>query len=161
MANTSSLINLLTKTVGGIADSLSPASATYKVTTGVDGFSSYTAISFIATITGGTGGTLDAIIEHSPDGGTTWYEYVHLPQVAAATAASYTYGPALNDSIVTVGKNNLAGDTLTTTMVLGNGAVAGSHWFDMLRVKYVAGASTTVGATQVVRVNCVRESGSA
>src|SRR5689334_17899535 len=110
MADKQSLINLLNVT----ADQTSPASATYQVTTGVPGFAPFKAITIIATVTGGTGGTLDAVIEHSPDGGTTWYEYWHIAQVAAVTTATYQYAPALNDSPVAVGKNNLSGSTLTT-----------------------------------------------
>jgi hypothetical protein len=155
MADFQSLINLLSVT----ADATSPASATYQVTTGVTGFAVFKTITILATVTGGTGGTLDAVIEHSPDGGVTWYEYWHIAQVAAVTAATYAYSPALNDSPVAVGKNNLTGSTLTTTITLGNGAVAGGHWFDMLRVKYVAGSGTSVGGAQNIKVLCVRESG--
>lgn len=134
------------------ADATSPASATYQVTTGMPGFSRYSAITILATVTGGTGGTLDVVIETSPDEGVTWYEYWHIAQVAAATTATYRYAPALNDSPVQVGKNNATGSTLTTTMTLGAGAVAGGHWFDMLRVRYVAGPSTSAGAAQIINV---------
>lgn len=138
------------------ADATSPASAIHQLTTGVGGFADFKTITIVATVQGGTGGTLDVMIEHSPDGGTSWYEYWHLPQLAAAAAAvTYTYGPALNDSPVLVGKN------LTTTFVLGAGSVAGGHWFDMLRVRYVAGASTSAGAAQVIGVLGITDSGQA
>lgn len=143
--------NLLSVT----ADATSPAAAGAATTTPVTGFSRFKTISFIATIQGATGGILDIIVEHSPDG-TNWYEYIHfVTQTAALAAASYTYGPALNDSLVQVGKN------LTTTYVLGSGSVAGSHWFDQLRVRYIAGASTSAGAAQLISVLCVQDSGQA
>lgn len=143
------------------ADKTSPASNTYQVTTGVAGFAVFKALTFIATITGGTGGALDVLIETSPDGGTTWYEYAHFPQVSAAATATYRYAPALNDTIVQVGKNNLSGSTLTTSMTLAANSAAGGHWGDMLRVRYVAGSGTSAGASQLISVLCVFESGMA
>lgn len=140
-------------------DETSPSSVTFKVTTGVPGFSAFDEIAFVATITGGTGGPLDVIIEDSSDG-ANWYEFAHFTQVGAATTASYRYSPVRNDNIVQVGKNNLTGSTLTTTMVLTAGSVAGGRWQDQLRVRYVAGASTSAGATQAVGVICYRSPGS-
>src|SRR5262245_8828665 len=118
--------------LGVTADQTSPASNTFQVTTGCGGFSQYKAIAFIADITGGTGGALDVIVEHSADGGTTWYEYVHFTQVLAATTKSYVYDPALNDIMTNVGKNNAAGSTLGTAMTLAAGNSSGGQWFDML-----------------------------
>lgn len=124
----------------------SPGSAITVANSGVGGFSNYRAISFKAALLGATGGTLDVYVQHSADG-TTYYDYVHFPQLAAAAAAvSYSYDPALNDSIVTVGSG--------TTPVLAAGSVAGGHWMDYLRILFVAGASTSVGAAQVVKVLC-------
>ena len=143
MAPNQSLRSLVSVT----ADATSPGSAVHQLTTGVPGFAAFKTITIIATVQGGTGGTLDVVVEHSPDGGTNWYEYWHLVQLAAAAAAvTYTYDPALNDSAVQVGKN------LTTTTVLGSGSVAGGHWFDMMRVRYIAGASTSAGAEQNIAV---------
>jgi hypothetical protein len=151
------LISLLTTGT----DATSPTSATYKVTTGVPGFADFKTITFIAKIIAPASGALDVLIEHSPDQGTSWYEYVHFTQVAAGATKRYTYGPALNDSLVEVGENNLVGDLQTTTMTLGAGSVAGGHWFDMLRVRYVAGVGTSAGATQVVNVLGIADSGAA
>jgi hypothetical protein len=150
-----SLKSLVTVT----ADATSPGSATYQVTTGVGGFAEYKAITILATVQGATGGTLDIVIESSPDDGVSWYEYWRLPTLqAAAAAVTYRYGPALNDSPTLVGKNDLTGSTLTTTFVLGAGSVSGSHWFDKLRVRYVAGANTTLGAAQDIKVLCIDDS---
>lgn len=157
MADKTSLRSLVSAT----ADATGPASATYQVTTGVAGFSSFKAIAIVATITGGTGGALDVIVETSPNGGVDWYEYCHFTQVAAATAKTYIYSPALNGAMVNVGKNNLSGSTLTTTMTLAAGSGVGGPWGDLLRLRYVAGASTSVGAIQAVAVLCMSESGQA
>jgi hypothetical protein len=143
-----SLVDLLKPVT---ADQTSPASNTYQVTTALSGFSAYSAIAFYATITGGTGGPLDVLIEHSPDG-VDWYEYVHFTQVSAAAVKTYVAAPAVNAASVNVGKNGLDGSAQGTTMTLTAGTVAGGQWFDKMRVRYVAGTSTSAGATQVVRV---------
>lgn len=147
------LRSLVTMTV----DATSPASATYQVGTGVAGFSQFKALSFLATITGGTGGVIDVIVEHSNDG-VAWYEYVHFPQVAAVTAKTYVFAPTPTGN-VQVGKNNADGSTLTTSMTLTAGDNAPGPWFDQMRVRYVAGAGTSVGAAQAVAVLCMRETG--
>ena len=130
----------------------SPAGASTSATTSaIKGFGRYKAITILADLLGGTGGTLDVIVEHSPDG-TDWYEYVHFTQLAdGATIKTYSYAPGLNDTIVAVGKN------LTTTMILTSGNAAGGHWFDQMRIRYVTGSGNSAGAAQIVRVLAVTE----
>jgi hypothetical protein len=111
------------------------------------GFSKWRQLAFVATVTGATGGALDVYVQHSPDG-VTWYDYIHFTQAAAAASAvTYFYSPTVdNDSIVAIGKN--------TTPALAANTAVGGPWFDQLRVLYVAGASTSAGAAQVVNVLC-------
>lgn len=128
----------------------SPTAAGTAANTAAGGFSVYKSVTFKATITGATGGTLDVYVQHSADN-VVWDDYIHFPQAAAAAAAvSYSYDPALNDSIVTVGGG--------TTPALAAGSVAGGHPMDYLRVLYVAGASTSAGAAQSVKVLCTGRS---
>jgi hypothetical protein len=51
-------------------------------------FEDVEAIDVLAVIQGATGGTLDLYLQTSPDGGTTWIDYVHFTQLAAAAAAT-------------------------------------------------------------------------
>ncbi len=133
----------------------SPAAASTVAVAGVGGFGTYEAITFVATITGATGGTIDVYIQHSPDN-VTWYDYAHFPQSAGSAAAvSYSLSPALNNIIVTVGAPTAAASTPTPAIAAG--VCAGGHWFDFLRVVYVAGTSTSAGAAQVVKVLCTRQ----
>ncbi len=127
----------------------SPAAASTVANTAAGGFSRFQSLTFIATLAGGTGGTLDVYVQHSADN-VTFYDYVHFAQLAAGAASvTYSYAPALNDTISTIGKN--------TTPVLAAGTAAGGHPFDFLRVLYVAGASTSAGAAQSVKVLGVRD----
>lgn len=140
----------------GTSPFTSPTTATGTVvTTPLTGFSGVTAMTFIADLIGCTGGSLDVGVQHSPDG-VIWYDYVHFPQVAASAAeALYSYAPAMNDSIVTIGKYVLA-PASNVTIVLANGSVAGGHWFDQLRCIFVPNATITAGAVQSVTAWCNR-----
>lgn len=136
------------------ADATSPASASNYVGTGVSGFSKFRYLTFVATLTGATGGVLDVIVETSANG-TTWYEYIHYTQKGAGSAATttlYTPDPS-SGALVSVGKNDLA-NTLGATMTLAAGNGAGGRWLDQLRIRYVAGSSTSAGAAQSVLVMC-------
>lgn len=134
-----------------LANLTSSSSPGVTTTTPVGGFRECTAITIVATIVGATGGPLDVIVDHSADG-VDFYEYAHFAQAAAAApAANYTYAPVLDGAIATVGKN------LTATFVLPAGSVANGHWFDFLRVRFIAGASTSAGAAQLVSVMTERQ----
>jgi len=125
----------------------SPAEAGYAVGEAVSGFAKCQWIAVLATITGATGGTIDVIIDHSPDGGSNWYELVHLPQSAAAAAVkTVSWEPGSGGTCVVVGKNQ------TTAAVLASGASSGEMWFDTMRVRLIAGTSTSAGAVQSVKV---------
>lgn len=127
-------------------EATSPAAAGYVTSTPVAGFAKCQWITVLATIKGATGGTLDVILEHSPDG-NDWYEFVHFAQLAAAAAeTTISWEPGDGGQFIAVGKNK------TTTTVLAAGASAGRLWFDRFRIRFVAGASTSAGAVQSVTV---------
>ncbi len=129
------------------ADQTSPAAAGAATTTPQTGFSKFFTYAFLGNLRGATGGTLDIVIEHSPDG-VNWYELGHFPQQAAAAAATAVFAVKSSGggSITAVGKN------LTTTTVLAVSVFIGAPYFDTWRVRYVAGASTSAGAAQSVVV---------
>lgn len=134
------------------ADQTTPAAASAVRTTANGGFSAYKAITFVANLIGATGGVLDVVIEHSPDAGTTWYEYAHFTQQAnGGPAKSYIFAPAVNVAPTECGKN------LTTTFVVTAGNATGGRWFDTICLRYVAGSGTSLGAAVSVKVHCVRD----
>ncbi len=131
----------------------SPSAASTVIGTPQGGYSKYDDVTFEATLTGATGGTLDVYIQHSADG-VDWYDYVHFSQIPALTpVATYSYDPASNDNIVPVGKGtaNSAGP-----LTLAANTVAGGRCHDQLRTVFVAGASTSAGAAQIVNVLATR-----
>ena len=110
----------------------------------------FIALNVIATVQGATGGTLDIYGQMSPDDGGTWYDIFHLPQLAAA-AASTTYGFGLgieNASITAIG-SGLSPALAANTLALGG-------WASRLRLVFVAGGGTSLGATQKVWVQAQR-----
>lgn len=126
----------------------SPAAVSTGTAGGLVGsLQNYDALSIRATLTGATGGTLDVYLQTSVDG-TEWVDYAHFAQIAAATAAA-TYAFTVsrsgqNTSINTVGRN--------LTPALAANSVIGGDFGNQLRVVYVAGAGTSAGAAQVIRV---------
>jgi hypothetical protein len=124
----------------------SPSSATTTAQTAVTGLGSYNTMSVYATLTGATGGTLDVYLQYSPDLGNTWVDYMHFVQKAAASAATIHYfsvsKSAQQTTITAVGTG--------TSPALAAGTVLGGDWGDRLRVVFVAGASTSAGASQTI-----------
>jgi len=103
-------------------------------------------IVFTCDLVGATGGTLDIYVQTSPDGGGSWYDQVHLPQIAAgapvsravASVSLFTNSPTTN----VVGKG-LAPALAANTIING-------PYSDRCRLVFVAGSGTTAGA--VIRV---------
>lgn len=100
-----------------------------------------------ATLQGATGGTLDVYVQVSYDGGVTWSDYVHFPQLAAA-AGAVTYGVSMSrsngDALAVVGKG--------TSPLLAAGDWRDGEWGDAARLLFVAGGGTSAGAAQTVKV---------
>ena len=125
----------------------SPASASTAV--GGDeagGFRDCEALTIVAAIRGGTGGTLDVYVQTSFDGGTTWIDFAHFPQLAAGAALTTRVWHVTRAtdvaSLATVGSG--------TSPALAVNTINGGAWGDRFRALYVAGASTSAGAAQTV-----------
>lgn len=133
------------------ADRTSPAAPGHFETTVQTGMFDFSGYTFLADLQGATGGTLDVVIEHSPDG-VNFYEFAHFAQLAAGAAlSSLTVVKVPTTSVLfTVGKN------LTTTTTLAASTVIAPPYFDTWRVRYVAGAGTSAGAPVSLSVLCWR-----
>ena len=99
-----------------------------------------------AKLAGATGGTLDVYLQFSPDGGTTWVDYAHFPQISAGASAIYRVWnvskSAQQTSLATVGTG--------TSPALSANSILGGDWGDRLRTVMVAGAGTSAGAAQTL-----------
>lgn len=129
----------------------SPAAASTALSQTVGGLAGYDLVTVFAKVQGATGGTLDVYLQGSFDDGVTWYEVAHLPQLAAAAAQrTYKLTFSLSSAITAVGEGTSG--SAGTAVVAANTIVAG-HPGDLLRVVYVAGASTSAGATQTFNIH--------
>lgn len=101
----------------------------------------------VAELVGATGGTLDVYLQFSPDAGVTWVDWLHFAQLAAGAAAVKTavamHKPTAY-SATTVGEG--------TAPALPAAALVPVHPGDRLRLLFVAGAGTTLGGVQTVRI---------
>lgn len=127
----------------------SPASASTAASSTFAGDLSYfNALSFVATLQGATGGTLDVYLQTSFDDGVTWYDFAHYAQLAAGAAQSRILWHVNRSTAVTapttIGTN--------TTPALAVSTINGGAWGDRIRLLFVAGAGTSVGASQSVSI---------
>ena len=127
-----------------IATETTPSSATTAASAGTikgcNGFDSVCGILEFTGVGGGMGGTLDVYVQSSWDEGTTWFDFVHFTQFASGAASSTAkFSSDVLNTITTIGKN--------TSPALAANSCAGRDWGDWIRMLYVAGASTTAGAT--------------
>ena len=149
MSLTSSKTTVLRDLIPVVAERTTPAVAGFAVTTPITGMGQYTSYTIIADLLGATGGTLDVLLEHSPDG-TNFYEhnrYVQLASGAAAISYSVVKFPT-SQAILVVGKN------LTTTTAITSNLSITAPLFDIWRVRFIAGAGTSAGALQSIRALC-------
>lgn len=127
--------------------STSPAAASTAVGATITGLETIKSFYLYAVLTGGTGGTLDIYLQVSPDHGTTWVDYAHFAQLAAGAAAvtkAFTISRGAQQTTITaVGAG--------TSPALAVNTVLGGDFGDRMRVLYVAGASTSAGAAQVIK----------
>lgn len=114
----------------------------------------YDALDITAVLKGATGGTLDVYIQTSLDGGVTWTDSVHFPQLAAG-ASQVIYRTSIT---------HLAQPTSAAPVVVGQGlnpalavnvSVQGG-WGDRARLVMVAGSGTSAGAVVSVTVAAQR-----
>jgi hypothetical protein len=124
----------------------SAAGSTTTSSATVTGLSRAIAISIEATLQGPSGSTLDVYLQHSPDGGTTWYDYAHFSQLAASQAVStQMYVPGIGDKVTVIGKG--------ATPLLAANTFVGGHPFDAMKMVMVTGAGTTLGKSQVMKIH--------
>lgn len=126
----------------------SPAAASTVISSTFTGLGSYRYMTVAANLVGATGGVLDVYIQTSPDGGTTWFDYAHYTQLTAGNAAV--------TKIFTVARSGQQ-TTITTTgtnavPALGAGTVVGGDFTDRIRFVFVAGASTSAGASLTFKI---------
>jgi len=128
----------------------SPSSASPNVaSTGiVGGLSGFDALTIIGNLQGGTGGTLDVYLQTSYDGGTTWYDYAHFPQLSAGAAASLRAYQVNRTTAVTAATT--IGSGLNTALAADT--ILGGAWGDMMRLLFDGGAGTSAGASQSVTI---------
>ncbi len=107
-----------------------------------------------ATLTGGTGGTLDVYLQRKVTD-DVWADWLHFPQLAAgASAIRYCANTGASTSITTVG----GGSDASPGVALAANTFIGGHPGFAVRSVYVAGASTSAGAAQVIRITGWRRS---
>lgn len=137
--------------------STSPASATTSIGATVEGLADYHSLLVMASIQGATGGTLDIVLQVSPDAETVssgtrrWVDKIRYPQLAASAAAT--------TRIVGLSRGEGSGATplvgafhTTTTTAIGVNSVNLGDFGRAMRVIYIAGASTSAGAEQTIEV---------
>jgi hypothetical protein len=127
----------------------SPASASTAVGGDVGGgFRDCQALTIVATLQGATGGALDVYLQTSFDGGTTWVDFAHFAQLAAAAAASTKVWHVTR--LTDVGTFTAVGTGSTPALAVNT--ILGGAWGDTFRAVYVAGASTSAGAAQTIKL---------
>ena len=125
------------------------------------GLDDFEMVDVFAVLQGGTGGTLDVYLQVSPDAGSTWFDAIHWPQLAAG-AAQVMYKAtiaarfqATSDAPVVVGS--------ALNPALAAGVVVQGMGFDRCRLVFKAGSGTTAGTTQKVWIAAhrmrIRETG--
>lgn len=107
-----------------------------------------------ATLTGATGGTLDIYLQRKIDT-NEWVDLAHFPQVAAGAAAKrYTATIVGNgSSFVEVG----GGTDGAPGVALAANTIVDVTPGNEVRIIFVAGASTSAGASQKIRITSFSE----
>jgi hypothetical protein len=103
-----------------------------------------------ATIIGGTGGVVDAWLQRKIEGVDAWRDWIRFPQVAAATTKRYSVQVMSSTTIHDVSEGTTASPGTPT--IAANTSVGG-HPGDKVRLVVTAGAGTSAGATQTIRVS--------
>lgn len=99
------------------------------------------AVQFFLNVTeSGTPTTLDVYLQHSPDSGTTWYDFGHFTQVGAVSTSiqSLTWARKNQADNTTAKAVTVTGDAALASGVVINGPIVDTYF----RVKWViAGTS--------------------
>lgn len=138
-------------TAGTVASSQPVQNAASYLSGGIAGpLDDYLEVRLVARLTGATGGTLDVYVQFSPDAGSNWVDLVHFPQLAgAAPTVLYSVTTAMRPSTITTVGSGLS-------PVLAASTVVGGPWGDRMRLVFVAGSGTSVGAPLLMWVTAQR-----
>lgn len=133
----------------GTITATSPASASTAVAVAtVSSLDDYAEIAIEADLLGATGGTLDVYLQRKI-ANDLWRDWAHFTQLAAGAAAvKYALRSSTDNTIRAVG----GGSDASPGVALAANTCAGGHPGTELRVVFVAGASTSAGAAQTIRV---------
>jgi hypothetical protein len=113
------------------------------------GLDDYDTIDVYAQLQGATGGTLDVYLQVGVDqGGGTWVDAIHFPQLANG-AAAVQYKCSLTQRAQATTDNPIVVGSGLSPALAANTIVQGVA-FDRARLVFKSGASTSAGATQKV-----------
>jgi hypothetical protein len=102
----------------------------------------YDSMLVVGSLAAHTGGTLDVYLQDSPDGGTTWFDCAHFPQVSAAGTVKTAFSLSLSSTPVTIG----IGTTGSPGVALAASSVRPAPWSTgTMRIVAVTGAGTSGG----------------
>lgn len=101
-----------------------------------------------ADLQAGAGGTLDVYLQRKT-GTNAWRDWVHFPQLTAAQAKKFTLSiTGEGSSIVEVGGGTDAAPGVALAANTAVNVIPGGD----VRVVFVAGASTSAGASNVIKI---------
>jgi hypothetical protein len=131
----------------------SPASASTATGGACSGLAKFGTIRVDLVLQGATDGALDVYLQRKVHD-NLWADWAHFTQLAAAASAvayTLTVVPATSSGTISSDVVTPAGTDATPAPALAAGFSA-VHPGDWLRVVYVAGAGTSAGAEQKIRV---------
>jgi hypothetical protein len=127
----------------------SPASATSATSAGyAGGLQYFDTLTIISTLQGGTGGNLSVYLQTTFDDGVTWFDFAHYQTISAGASAATNIWHVHRSTAVTAATTIGSG----TSPALAVNTINGGAFGDRIRVLYVAGAGTSAGASQTVRI---------
>ena len=112
-----------------------------------EGLSRFVWFDVVATLIGGTAGTVDVYLQRYSVELTEWIDWLHFPQVALGVTARYVVAAAQPSGLIHAVGMNL-------TPALAANTAVGGHPGDRLRMVVTAGAGESAGATQLVELRC-------
>lgn len=138
-----------------ILSETSPAAAsTVAGTTRAYGLGACDALTIVGQLVGATGGTLDVYLQTAfdandvADASATWFDFAHFAQLAGGAAAIkllwHVNRATAVSTVTTIGSG--------TSPALAASTILGGGWGNRMRLLFVAGAATSVGAVTSVTI---------
>ena len=131
------------------ASSATTSIVTDITTIGGNKISLYNSLWIVGVFQGGLGGTMDVILQGSPDGGTTWVDIARFIQITTTNSTQvcqFTLSRSAESSGVT------ATATGTNAPVMSAGTKLGGDFGDRLRLKVVTNSGVNTGKSQQVLI---------